>query len=460
MMPDIGYSGTNVTERPAQLPGSGLVATLRRGFRSACVGIIGDSTGDDKLVGVGTPIDEWTHVFMKRVQQDYQAYSLLERQWNDATQGYDMPIRWIEGTGNGGGLRGAQFALAAPAGMQYVGTSNITGDIDIRVQITPAAWVSGMDQSLVSRWDAGGNGRSFLFILKQNGGLGLNWSATGSAALGEKDSNAQLTGLVNGQPYWVRCTLDVDNGAGGNDLKFYSSPDGITWAQLGSTITTAGTTALFGGTAPYQLASFNGSALTTPYGGKIHWVDIRAGLTSQQSVVAPLPDDWELISGEATLTFTGAPVLMLLNGSQSGQNIAYFDNATRRPIVHQPHGQNIVIISSGHNDGNQSRQTWLTNYAAMVANIKTMVPNVPILVLGQNPTGLGGSFGITQMGVELRASRGAILQQWAASQQGVYGFDAWPLLTAGDLIDQLHPTSGLGSGSEKWGTGLYARLVA
>ena len=37
--------------------------------------------------------------------------------------------------------------------------------------------------------------------------------------------------------------------------------------------------------------------------------------------------------------------------------------------------------------------------------------------------------------------------------------DAASLLTAADTSDQLHPTTGPGSGSEKWGLGLYAAIT-
>ncbi len=189
-------------------------------------------------------------------------------------------------------------------------------------------------------------------------------------------------------------------------------------------------------------------------------MNVRSGLASQQSVVAPLLDDWDYYSGgPTTVSFGGAPVLTLLNGSTSGQNVAYFDDPTRRPIVHQPAGQMLVIINTAHNDFTQSRQLWLTNYGAMVTNIKSLVPNVPILAIAQNPTGIGGTFSLTQQDHEIRAARGAILLQWAASQAGVYSFDAWPLLQPADTVDQLHPTSGPGSGSEHWGRGLYSRIT-
>jgi len=49
---------------------------------------------------------------------------------------------------------------------------------------------------------------------------------------------------VDGAELWVRVTRDVDNGASGNDTKFYTSADGLIWTQLGATVTNAGVTTI------------------------------------------------------------------------------------------------------------------------------------------------------------------------------------------------------------------------
>lgn len=431
---------------------AGLYATLRRGQRSTCIGLIGDSTGDGLLPGTTSPVDEWPQAFVKRLASAYPAYTLQERRWNDGNQGYDPPITWQSGTA---GARAAVFSKTVAGSLQYSGAA-VTTDLDVRVQVTPTTWTPTGDQTLAAKWESTGNQRSWLFLLKTTGALAFNWSTAGTTAAGEQVSSVAATtgtGFVSGQPFWARVTLQLTNGSVGV-IRFYTSPDGVTYTQLGTTVTLGATTSLFGGTAPYQIGAFT-SGLASPLDGRIHWVDVRAGLTSQQSVVAPLPDDWDWYSAETTVSLTGSPVLTLLNGSQSGQGVTYLDNATRRPVLHQPCGQQVVIVNTGHNDGTQSRQTWITNYAAMIANIKTLLPNVPILCLAQNPAGAGGTFAITAQGAELRAARGALLMQWAASQTGVDAYDVWPLLSPTDTLDQLHPTTGPGSGAEKWARGLY-----
>jgi lysophospholipase L1-like esterase len=440
---------------------AGLTATLRRGHRSACVAMIGDSTGDGYNAGqVSQPVDEWPQVFVKKLGAAFPGYTVLERRWNDTAQGYDPAVTYQDGTGNGGGERAAVFTIATPGSLQYTGTA-ATGALDVHARIAPTTWVAAPDRTIAARWESTGGNRSWLLLLRSDGSLGLNWSTAGTAGFGQKNSTATIPATANpgdGNPLWVRATLTLDNGATGCDVKFYYSTDGATWTQLGTTVTTAGVTTLFGGTAPYQIGSFT-TGLSTPFAGKVHGLRVYGVIGGKQSLVPPLPDDWDWLSAESTVAFTGAPVLSLLNGSASGQNVAYFDNATRRPIVHQPFGQSVVMISTAHNDGTQSRRQWLDNFHTMITNIKTLVPYVPILVMGQNPTAIG-SLVTAQQGIELRAARSAILQQYAASQAGVHCFDAWPLVSAADTSDGLHPTAGPGSGSEKWGLALYRALTA
>lgn len=436
---------------------AGVLATLRRGVRSTCIGVVGDSTGDDRDPAAGgAQVDEWPRVLVRQLGAAFPAYTVQERQWNDTTQGYDPAI--THQTGTGSGERRAIFVKTTPGQFTYNGTA-VTGDLDVQVRLSATNWSDAAGQVFVARWEGTGNQRSWVFQLNGGGTLGLNWSTDGTTSVGMKTSTVSLpaAGITNGTVVWVRATLDVDNGATGNTVTFYTSPDGITWTQLGVAVVTAGVTSVFAGTANYMAGSFS-AALSTPLNGDIYRLRVFPGIGGQQSVVPPLLDDWEQASAETTVSFAGPPVLTLLNGSQSGQNVAYFDTAGRRPIIHQRHGQAVVMISTSHNDGVQNRQTWLAAYNTMVTNIKALLPFVPVLVVAQNAVGTGGAFSITAQGRELRLSRQAILQQWAASQAGVHMFDPFPLLTVADTSDQLHPSTGPGSGSDKWGRGLYQRI--
>jgi hypothetical protein len=73
----------------------------------------------------------------------------------------------------------------------------------------------------------------------------------------------------------VRVTVDVDNGSSGYDVKFWMSDDGVTWAQLGATVTTAGVITLYSGTS----VCFVGSrGLAESIAGKVYRAQIFNGI--------------------------------------------------------------------------------------------------------------------------------------------------------------------------------------
>jgi len=129
---------------------------------------------------------------------------------------------------------------------------DITGDIDIRYKIAMDDWTPAGSSLLVSKWGSAGN-RSYYLYITTGGGLSGEWSADGTAPL---TFSSSALGLTDGTTKWVRWTMDVNNGAGGRDHKFYTSDDGTTWTQIGATVTQAGTTSIYAGTAQLELGSF------------------------------------------------------------------------------------------------------------------------------------------------------------------------------------------------------------
>lgn len=118
-------------------------------------------------------------------------------------------------------------------------TTIIAGDLTLVAKLNLPRWVStaSADGALVGRW-----GVSYLFTFQPSGVLRLYWRDSG-AVLKNQVSTAVVPN-AGAAPLWVAATLDVDNGAAGHDVKFWTSGDGVTWSQLGTTITTAGTTSV------------------------------------------------------------------------------------------------------------------------------------------------------------------------------------------------------------------------
>lgn len=159
---------------------------------------------------------------------------------------------------------------------------DITGDLDIRALLGPNDWTPGIGliRIFVTKFDNAQ--RSYRFELEGSGGLTAYWTTDGNTDISR--SSSTVIGAVDGTFKWVRWTLDVDNGAGGNDTKFWTSLDYNpatrtgTWTQLGITQTVAGTTSIFSGSARLMVGSgFLGSP-SFNWQGSISYVEVRNGI--------------------------------------------------------------------------------------------------------------------------------------------------------------------------------------
>lgn len=172
-------------------------------------------------------------------------------------------------------LRSISVALDLPASSGAHATTpdhssfNVT-DLDVRVHLAMDDWSpGGFGQVIASQWGSAGN-QAWLLAPISTGVLRLNFTSNGSTAF-TRDSTV-ATGFVDGTDHWVRVTLDVDNGAGGHDVRFYTSDDGVEWTQLGTTVTTGGTTSIFNSTAALAVGD------VLPLGGQVRYVEARNGI--------------------------------------------------------------------------------------------------------------------------------------------------------------------------------------
>jgi hypothetical protein len=175
---------------------------------------------------------------------------------------------------------------------------DITGDIDIRVQVAMDDWTPAATSTFISKRLSTGDQRSFSMGINTTGILNFQWSIDGTAPLNARSATV-TTGISDGQTKWVRATLDVDNGSSGNDVKFFLSDDGATWTQLGTTVTTAGVTSIHSGTAPVTLGTTQPSI--DMLAGKVYRAQIYSDLTETNKV---LDVDTSVITTGAATTFT------------------------------------------------------------------------------------------------------------------------------------------------------------
>lgn len=144
---------------------------------------------------------------------------------------------------------------------------DITGDIDIRIDVEPDDWIKSNTRGIVlaSKWNQLTNNRSWYFYLTAYGHPAITWSENGSAIKGTAVGFEPVDTTISRQS--IRVTVDVNNGAGGCDFKFYTS-DSVTgtWTQLGATATGAFTTSFYSGAADVGTGRV-AEALTNPISG-------------------------------------------------------------------------------------------------------------------------------------------------------------------------------------------------
>lgn len=128
----------------------------------------------------------------------------------------------------------------------------ITGDITLDWYGALNVWSGVGFQSLIAR-NVPSSNRSYNLTMDNAGKVEMITSADGSTFL--TSTSTVVLGLSAGAPTWVRASLQVNDGSGHNVVKFYTSSDGVSWAQLGSTVTNAGTTSINAGTAALEIGS-------------------------------------------------------------------------------------------------------------------------------------------------------------------------------------------------------------
>jgi hypothetical protein len=175
---------------------------------------------------------------------------------------------------NGGGFLDLPGASGDYASAPDSAALSVTGDIDMRVAHTPPAWNPATNSTLISKYTAGDF--SWLFEVRTNGTLRLVWSVDGSATISVFSTAALVAS--GGDILLFRATLDVDNGASGYDVAFYTKVTTSStrsadinshtgWTQLGTTVTGGSTTSIFDSAHIVEIGSYTtgtSGALTGP----------------------------------------------------------------------------------------------------------------------------------------------------------------------------------------------------
>lgn len=157
----------------------------------------------------------------------------------------------------------------------------ITGDIDLRAAVALDDWTPAAISYLMSK----GTDDYYMSVLT-DGKIRVGWNE-GAAARARTSTVAPT--VTDGDLLLVRSTLDVDNGAGGHDAKFWTKAaaktddvnaalvDDTGWAQLGSTVTTAGTSTIRANATVLYVGVY-GNGGSGPITGRLYAACVKDGI--------------------------------------------------------------------------------------------------------------------------------------------------------------------------------------
>ncbi|MYS74174.1 hypothetical protein GTY88_27695 [Streptomyces sp. SID5926] len=174
------------------------------------------------------------------------------------------------------------------------------GDLDLRLDLAMDTWAG---QNLAACYLSTNNNRAWVLTLSSSGQVGLYWSADGTLTGRQAQFSTVAVGAHRGQRLSLRVTLDVDNGVGGYELRFYTgrTVDDEEWTLLGDPVVGFTTTGVQSVTADIQLGmgtGITGDAVT----GSLYAFQLRDGING--TVVASM-DTADAEPGAASFTSGG-----------------------------------------------------------------------------------------------------------------------------------------------------------
>lgn len=161
---------------------------------------------------------------------------------------------------------------------------SITGDITLIAQAMLTDWTPGTAMCLIGK-EAGDPQRSYWMEIDTGGTVSINWTTTGSLASALAMTSTAAITVTDLASKWVQVTMDVDNGSAQRVAKFYVSDDGVTWTQLGATVTTAGATSIADTTAVLSIGARGSGGAQRMVTGNIMRARILNGYDGAGTVV-------------------------------------------------------------------------------------------------------------------------------------------------------------------------------
>lgn len=221
--------------------------------------------------------------------------------WGKIGQGTKCRVRVGDSATEGLYVPGVKGARASTPDASAL---DISGDIDVRIDLHPSTWRPNLSHPLICRWwNPFEDNRGWIFYLLTDGTLRFRWTTDGTLGTTEFATSTAAIPEASGR-LAVRVTLDVNNGAGGNTATFYTASTlSGSWTQLGLQTVSAGTTSIFTGSLDLAIGTdsngdtgFNDAGLGTM---TVYGAQVRSGIGG--TIVAN-PDFTSLTSTDTEFT--------------------------------------------------------------------------------------------------------------------------------------------------------------
>ncbi|MFJ7070190.1 hypothetical protein [Streptomyces sp. NPDC101115] len=155
---------------------------------------------------------------------------------------------------------------------------DITGDIDVRIDLAPAMWAGHLANPipLMGKYSTTGANRSWRLAILSSGRPVFSWFPDGINLVEFIATNRLCWGP--NQRGAIRATLDVNNGLGGWTATFYTAPTiAGPWTQFDQVVTTSGTTSIINSNAALEIGDV--PALGWPLlARRIYAAEVRSGI--------------------------------------------------------------------------------------------------------------------------------------------------------------------------------------
>lgn len=185
--------------------------------------------------------------------------------------------------------------------------ASITGDLALIIDLAATTYSLVSDQTLLSKWTTAGNQRSYLWRLKSNGALLFNLSVNGIASL-DATSSVSVP-FSDGERGFLAVTWNQSS----KDVTFFTSTDGVSFTQLGTT-QSINVASIFDGASIVEVGTIGGGVV--PLEGKVFGAQIISGGLTGTVNVDCNPNDY--VSG-STWVSSSTGETWTINGNASIQ---------------------------------------------------------------------------------------------------------------------------------------------